>query len=92
MAALQRSSITSAGIDGIPMALLKPHMPQLPDGDCSNSDAEELTPRCSCSHHHDSFNAADSAASEALFQGCWYRCSTFAVAVSCTDSHLQAEG
>jgi hypothetical protein len=30
-----------------------------------------------------------------IFQGnldcnrCWYRCSTFAVAVSCTDSHLQ---
>jgi hypothetical protein len=41
VAALQRSSNTSAGIDGIPMALLKPHMPQLPDGDCSNSDAEE---------------------------------------------------
>ncbi len=42
MAALQRSSNTSAGIDdGIPRDLLKPHMPQLPDGDCSNSDAEE---------------------------------------------------
>ena len=41
VAALQRSSNTSAGIGGIPMALLKPHMPQLPDGDCSNSDAEE---------------------------------------------------
>lgn len=42
VAASQRSSNTSAGIGGIPMALLKPHMPQqLPDGDCSNSDAEE---------------------------------------------------
>ena len=30
VAALQRNSNTSAGIDGIPMALLKPHMPQLP--------------------------------------------------------------
>ena len=38
---MQRSSNTSAGIDGIPMALLKPHIPQLTDGDCSNSDAEE---------------------------------------------------